>query len=363
MAGRAVPDWRGYLRPVADRDLSIDELAEELLAELGRDDSASLWDYRSVLRVHLLPAFGGMTAREITPAVVEALRDALAAADYARSTVERCLTVLSRLLEIARARGAVELNAVRQVERANHGHGRVEDPQRRAREVLAWGDVTRLCCDARIPLDRRALWATLFLTGARPTEALGFRWSDLTPPEGEQLGELKISRQAHEKSGDLRKPKTKVLRRCPVAPDLYALLERYRSHVETSIGRPLEATDALLVRVEPPPFGRPAEGRWRGAAWRPQRARSWWYRDLDLLGLARRGLYSTRHTFVSRSLDLGVGLEVARSFTHVGRRRDAFFTYLHLSWAARCEAARKLVFDREVIAELERASGQLPLFA
>src|SRR5215471_4167714 len=146
--------------------------------------------------------------------------------------------------------------------------------------------------------------ATLFGTGARPSEIIALRWGDIDL----RLGSLSISKSHY--MGEDGPTKTAASERVialgvPVIEALTAI-------------KPLHVTETDLVFKNSE--GRPInEDKWR---------KKYWYRALRACGIRPRKFYASRHTFISDALSHGAnikwlaeycGTSVAMIEKHYGR--------------------------------------------
>jgi site-specific recombinase XerC len=95
------------------------EAAEEYLTwlEVDRERKPStLRDYRSILRTHILPAFGSAPIEDLTPAQLDRWRRELDPALSNRTTI-KILTLLYGILERARRTHGLPVNPARDIEK------------------------------------------------------------------------------------------------------------------------------------------------------------------------------------------------------------------------------------------------------
>lgn len=327
--------WGAHLRPVRDRELSFEELAEAWMAEsrrLGRRPG-TLAMYEASRRLKLVPAFGHLAPRELTPSVVEAWWLAQAEAGYSGATIARELVTLSALCRFGVRIGVLEANPVRQLH--SRPSSKPRDPGRRSAEVLSPEEMRRVIHADQLPIERRILYTLILCTGMRIAEATGLRWSDLRFTRG-PLGELVVRREWCCKAQVELPPKTGTDRRLPIHPVLAEQLQEQRRSLRGRLGRPVIDDDLVVPRPDMP------------EVYLTQRSALRWLRkDLERLGFEEpvagpRTLHGLRHTFCSALIAAGVPRETARWFTHEGDERSVFDRYVHTTWPVLCAAISKL---------------------
>lgn len=126
--------------------------------------------YLEVWGHDLLPRLGGYQLREITPLLVEDLRDQLAGGGLAPASQRKALLLLSSILKRAVVRGLIPANPVALIDKP-------KAPSSVAPTPLAPQTVERIRAQLR-PRDA-ALVSLLAYGGLRPGEATTARWEDL----------------------------------------------------------------------------------------------------------------------------------------------------------------------------------------
>jgi integrase len=158
-------------------DMTVADYAELWLCSLSTTVKPSTEkNYRWALRQHILPAFGRMRMRDLTPGHVRLfLTDKQQT--FKRSTVLQLRAVLSAMLGIALEDGGiVTRNAAKSfVMRAPRGQQSREIETDR---VLNVDEIAALIGGAR-DAQERGLLLTLARTGMRPGEAMGLQWGDV----------------------------------------------------------------------------------------------------------------------------------------------------------------------------------------
>ena len=131
--------------------------------------------YRSILHVHLLPAFGQLPLREISREKIQSFLNAKLAAGLAWETVHHLQSALSRVLNSALEWGYVEQNPVRLT--------KLPRRQRKTpKTVLTPKQLCALLAVLREP--SRSLVFLLAVTGIRIGELLALRWRKVDLEQG-----------------------------------------------------------------------------------------------------------------------------------------------------------------------------------
>lgn len=349
------PDWRAFLgeaRPL--RDIDMRELAARYLEQLEEQRSPSAADARSFVVRHLDRAFGAMSPHELRPEVLAAWIASLRAAGYAENTSRKHVAMLSAILGFGIAIGAApSINPVLLLPRGVRPAKKPRDPDRSIAELLTPADTARLIGSPSIPLERRALWAVLLLTGARIGEASGLEWSDWDPGVL-PLGRLRIARQFRTKGRVIAPTKSDVTRMVPVHPRLAEILKALRQWFEGAFGRPPAADDPLVPRVTRVGW-RVQESGHRDVfricgprRWIQPQALRFFQEDLAAAEVpppTHRKIHACRHSFITNLVVAGAPDRIVRTLTHtsgITDRRDVFASYVHAPWPARCAAVLRL---------------------
>lgn len=324
--------WRAHLRARQSVGTCAD-LFGLWLEDLARLDSKSLSDARSVVRVHLLPAFGPEPLSELCTEWVDALSRALLASGLAPYSVRRIISMLSSACAWAVKIGAMAANPCRGVELP----ARPRKSPRAEAERLTLEQLSKLVYCRELPWDRRLLWAGLGLTGMRIGEASAASVADLE--HATPLAKIWIRQAWHQKSGRVRDTKTGETRAVPVPEDLARLLDAGRGHFRISFGRPPGPQDPLFPRL-------PRQGRVEPKAWHQSKALKRFKEDCQTVGLAptrfgARTVHCLRHTYVSAVARTTGTTPAAQALTHEVHG-SAYWRYVHLDWADLCAAVREL---------------------
>ena len=194
-----------------------------------------------------------------------------------------------------------------------------KDPHWRSTAVFARDEVEQLICDKRIPLDRRVLYALLFLTGARFGEIAGLKWRSYDN-RARPLGRITLATQY-----EGRELKTGIPREVPVHPTLAVVLEEWRREGWESIFKRAPKADDWMVP-------RPTDGKHR----LQQTAWNQWSRDLGKLGLRHRRIHDTRRTVVTLARADGAREDLLQWVTHGPSGDRIMDVYTSPPWASLC---------------------------
>jgi integrase len=206
---------RGALPGMVRTGATFAEAAKEWLRFIEEDRErkpSTVHDYRSVLDVHLLPAFGEMPIEAITPELVERWRRSLTG--LSTRSKNKLLVLLHGIFRRAQAVYRVPANPLALIEK---------HPQRSSGdiEVFAPDEVWALVRAAASEQDA-AIYLTAAFTGLRRGELLALRWRDV------DFSGATIRVRASYASGHLTTPKSGKVRAIPMAPDVASALAQLR---------------------------------------------------------------------------------------------------------------------------------------
>lgn len=208
-------------------------------------------------------------------------------------------------------------------------------------------EITNLISDDRVMHVRRVLYAILFCTGVRINEATPLRWSDWSAREV-PLGRLAIVRALKTRTRVLKGTKTNTVRFIPVHPTLAAVLAEWKlSGWQRLMGRTPKDDDLIV----PTNIG--------GIRHDSNVRKQLWYDSLKV-GVPRRRLHGTRHTFISLGIDDGARPDIFERLTHPPPTKKAFDKYRHRgTWSSLCAEVMKLdILRRETLPLAAWAQGQ-----
>ena len=207
---------RGTLPGLIRTGATFADAAAEYLTwlEVDRDRKPStLRDYGSILRTHLLPAFGHVALEDLTPAMLERWRLTLGAdRPIANRTKIKILTLLYGILERARKHHGLPSNPARDIEKpVQRRSARIDvfEPE----EVLALVRAADSEQDA-------AVYLTAAFTGLRRGELVALRWRDVS------FTGQHVRVTGSYTDGQLTTPKSGKVRSVPLAPEVAAVLAR-----------------------------------------------------------------------------------------------------------------------------------------
>lgn len=305
--------------------LTLAEAAEEWHQRRKARGSRTSTNDRGYLNNHILPVFGHRAVGEIRVADVRRWVDDLCQKDIAPRTIRHIYAAMRKLY--------ADLLVDEVVDRTPCVLGREHlppdtdnDPEWRSTAVFGPAEVVVLITSEMIPDDRRMMYAILFFTGARLSEAIGLKWKDIEPAA--PMRKLLIRRQT-----EGRATKTKVTRQIPIHPYLDRLLETWRhGGAARLLGRMPGHEDPLIPSRK--------DGRERDHFSVSRRR----VHDLARLGLRPRRLHDTRRTFVTQARAGGARPDVLRVLTHTSSR-DMMDIYTSLPWATLCDAVMCLKYE------------------
>ena len=320
---RLAEDWlrstldearRGTLPGMVRTGATFADAAAEYLRYIGEDrarKASTVEDYRSILRVHLLPAFGEMAIESVTPADVEAFAARLGRREHrgrpiTPRTKNKILNVLSGVFSRARKVWGLSDNPASGVER---------HPQRVSGdiEVYAPEEVWGLVRAAEDERDA-AIFLTAAFTGLRMGELRALRWRDVDFPRSV------IRVRASYAAGEVSVPKSGKVRSVPMVDEVAAQLARLSE-------RPEMTGDDDLVFAE-------SWGDWLD----DDRLRIRYDRTIRAAGLRRLRFHDLRHTFGSLAITKADIVEVQAWMGHA----DIQTTMRYLHYRDRGQAAERL---------------------
>jgi integrase len=170
--------WRGTLPGMVRTGATFADAAAEWLRYVERERgcrASTLADYRSVVRVHLLPAFGELPLERIGPETIERwLAGQLREGELSRRSLQKFVVLLSGIFKRAQAVWKLPQNPVASIERRSV-------PQRAEIEFYEPEEVYSLLRAAHDEQDG-ALYLTAAMTGLHMGELLALRWRDVDLP-------------------------------------------------------------------------------------------------------------------------------------------------------------------------------------
>lgn len=278
----------------------FEEFVEQFLAVAATQNKPSTQqDKASILTHHLTPAFGRKRLSDISYAAIQDYA-AKKAQKLAKKTVNNHLTVLRRLLVVAKKRGVIQ--AIPEIEWL-----KAPDPEF---DFLDFEEADRLVAGAD------GEWGTMILvalrTGMRQGEILALRWEDVDLVKGQLSVRRSVTRNV------ITTPKSGRSRDIPLGDDVLAALKAHR-HLRgplvfcTDLGRMLKKNEA------------------KHPLWRATRK----------AGLRHIGWHLLRHTFASHLVMRGVPIKAVQEL--LGHATiEMTMRYAHLSPHVTREAVKLL---------------------
>jgi integrase len=336
---RLAEDWlrrtldearRGTLPGMVRTGATFADAAAEYLRYIGEDrgrKASTVEDYRSIINVHLLPAFGDMQLEDVTAGAVEAFQARLARRVHngqriTPRTRNKVLNVLHGVFARARKVWGLPFNPVANVERhpdRSSGDIEVYSPE----EVHA---LLRAAADER----DAAVFATAAFTGLRMGELRALRWRDVDFPRSV------IRVRASYAADELSVPKSGKVRSVPMVDEAAQLLARL-SERDSFVG------DDDLVFAED-------DGTWLN----DDRLRRRYETAMKTAGLRRLRFHDLRHTFGSLAITRADIVEVQAWMGHA----DIQTTMRYLHYRDRGQAAERLADAFRIEAPAPQAAGR-----
>lgn len=301
---------RGTLPGLVRTGATFADAAEEWLRyvaeERGRKPS-TLRDYRSVVRVHFLPAFGDQPLERITTETIERWLSArLREGELSRRSLQKMVVLLNGIFRRARRVWKLPVNPVAEIER-------LTTPKRSGIEFYSPEEVHALVRSASSAQDR-VLFLTAALTGLRMGELLALRWRDV------DFQAQTIRVLASYTAGGLGTPKSGQGRAVPLVEEAAQALARLGARKRWN------GPDDLVFAG-------------RGGGYLDSSAlRRRFKRARDAAGLRPLRFHDLRHTFGSVAIRTVDPRELQEWMGH----SDFSTTQIYMHYKPRADAARRL---------------------
>ncbi len=219
---------RGVLPGMVQTGATFADACAEYLRYVEHDRGvkpSTLRDYESIIRAHLLPAFGEARLEDVTTSAIEAWRATLRSpktghAELSQRTKTKALVVLHGIFRRAQRVWGLPRNPVTDVER--HSARATGDI-----EVFTVEEVHALVRAAADEQDG-AIFLTAAFTGLRRGELIALRWRDV-----DFAGSV-LRVRASFAGGQLTTPKSGKVRSVPLAPEVAQALARLADRGHTT---------------------------------------------------------------------------------------------------------------------------------
>jgi len=295
---------RGTLPGMVRTGATFADGAAEFLRYIEHDrarKAMTVKTYASIVRTHLLPAFGPRRLEDVTAAVIE---DWVATTNLSPSSRIKALLVLQGIFKRASRLHGLAVNPISEVERpAQRSSGAIA--------VFSPEEVWALVRAAESPQDA-AIYLTAAFTGLRRGELIALCWRDV------DFGGSAIRVRGSYSGGQLTTPKSGKVRSVPMAPEVAEALARLSCR-ESFTGE------------DDPVFAGIAGARLDGSALRRRYSAA-----LMRGGLRRLRFHDLRHTFGTRMIATADIRRVQEWMGHA----DVQTTMKYLHYVPRAEDAQ-----------------------
>lgn len=316
--------------------LTVAKFAKDWIHDRELRDIASWKDDKRRLE-HVLPMLGALPLAEVKRTDVRAaISKITGAGELAPRTVRHVYGVLRVMFSDAVADGHVSATPCTLKQRRKEIPPKQDaDLTWRESAVYSAEEVAQLVTDARIPKDRRTIYALLFLGGMRIGEVAARTWADLDET-AQPLARLACRTSFNRKQKRIKGVKTDRPRDIPVHPELAAILKDWRdSGWREFRGRDPKPEDLIVTSRT-------------GLNLRDPVVLERLHADLAMLGLRPRRTHDARRTFVSLCLAGGADRSLLRWVSH-GAEGDQLGGYTSLPWQTLCEQVLKLRLPATVL--------------
>ena len=280
--------------------LTMGELLQQWLTNYAKPQvgAKTFVDYEVTIRLHIIPALGGMKVQALRASHLDAFYAEKGRAGASATLVGKCHQRIMQALKYACRLGIVA---------TNHAENATPPPVRR-KEMQTWTAEQARCFLAGIAESAYGyLWLAYLATGMRRGEALGLRWTDVDWGRN-TISVCQTVGVEHGKATIKPMPKTDASRRTvAVDPALTAAL---RLHRAAQNERRLQLGDAWSDHglIFPSAVGTPI--------W-PDNITRDYNRLIERTGVPRIRVHDQRHTFASLALKHGANLlAVSRQLGH-----------------------------------------------
>ncbi len=292
-------------------------------------------DYDAQLKRYILPVIGDLRIEDVTPEHIGSVLAAVAQRALAPRTVRHIYFTMHAMFRKAVPR-VIDVNPC-SIDTDDLPSKIDKDPEWRATAVFSKDELVTVLTAPKIPDDRRACYALLFLAGLRFGESAALRWRHYDPAL-KPLGRLVVAHSYNTKQKREGAVKTEQPRWVPVHDALTERLAEWRE-----IGWP------HLMGRAPGPDDLIVPSR-RGKNRSVNHMLKKFHQDLERIGLRTRRQHDARRTFISLALADGGRKDILRWITH-GPEGDIVDLYTTLPWHTLCEEVARLKIDLAPAAE------------
>ncbi len=291
---------------------------------------SSIRDDRGRMNNHVVPGIGRMKITEVRPRHIRSWVQRMRANPELAPATIRNVYALARTMFQDAVIDEVIIATPCVLRRGDLPPKMDADPEWRASAIFTRAEVEQLISDERIPWDRRAIYALLFLTGGRAGEVEALRWrhydNELAP-----LGRMLVAGSYSIHLKREKRTKTNAVRKVPVHPVLASILASWKLEGWAKFFGRMPTADDLIV----PSRQRKFMPRNTNAV------RDSLHRDLVKIGLRKRRTHDARRTFRSLLEDDG-GQKATIEWIIWGRGQKNERMYDEPSWERLCEPVQQL---------------------
>jgi len=209
-----------------------------------------------------------------------------------------------------------------------------KDSEWRGTAIYSRAELEMLISDARIPWDRRVLYALEGIAALRHGEAAGLRWRHYDPEE-KPVGRLTVAT-----SYNKGRTKTGKTRRMPVHPTLAAILAEWKLRGWPELMRRPPGPDDLVVPFPASPHIAAGTMRDKNSSYKRL------CKDLEVLGLRHRRGHDLRRTMISLARTDGARKDILELCTHNPGKGSTIDLYTTFPWESLCAEVAKLDVKR-----------------
>jgi len=282
--------------------------------------------YESIVRVHLIPALGGIVLTQLRPEHIQHHYTTMIKAGQSARSVRYHHVVLHKALATALKWGLVVHNAA----------DGVDVPRARPGEMKTWDEAElNKFLEAAMSTQYYALFYTALFTGMRRSELLALRWQDIDSI----YSQIYVNRSMHQLRDGSRvftAPKTDKSRRTiALPPSAFLVLEAYRKAQEVEcamLGTALKDSDLVFSNL-----GKPLRPNTVTRAWGMLAAKA---------GVKVIRLHDARHTHASLMLKQGIHPKIVQERLGHSTISITLDTYSHVAPGLQEAAAKR--FDDAV---------------